>query len=229
MMPTAGCISGCSTTGNARAGVIYDLSLFISSFSIYVKPMAGGKMRTQGRYIKMNKAVVVIVSALLAFTNCHTAAFAGDLPAGAVVQAGNAAITSDGTNMTVATDAAKTWIDWSGGFNIGAANSVNNIAQEASAVILHHDITGQLSNIQGSLTANCNVFLLNPSGTLFGSGASVNVAGLVVSTLNMSMQDFLNGSYCWNRHRRRRFDHQRRDHHRRRAYGCYFGRRSGEE
>jgi filamentous hemagglutinin family protein len=143
----------------------------------------------------MNKAVVVIVSALLALTNCHTAAFAGDLPAGAVVQAGNAAITSDGTNMTVATGSAKTWIDWSGGFNIGAANSVNNIAQEASAVILHRDITGALSNIQGSLTANCNVFLLNPSGILFGSGAQVNVAGLLVSTLNMSIQDFINGDY----------------------------------
>jgi len=152
-------------------------------------------MRAQGRYIKMNKAVVVIVSALLALTNCHTAAFAGDLPAGAVVQAGNAAITSDGTNMTVATGSAKTWIDWSGGFNIGAANSVNNIAQEASAVILHRDITGALSNIQGSLTANCNVFLLNPSGILFGSGAQVNVAGLLVSTLNMSIQDFINGDY----------------------------------
>jgi len=152
-------------------------------------------MRAQGRYIKMNKAVVVIVSALLALTNCHTAAFAGDLPAGAVVQAGNAAITSDGTNMTVATGSAKTWIDWSGGFNIGAANSVNNIAQEASAVILHRDITGALSNIQGSLTANCNVFLLNPSGILFGSGAQINVAGLLVSTLNMSIQDFINGDY----------------------------------
>ncbi|MFA5431050.1 MAG: filamentous hemagglutinin N-terminal domain-containing protein, partial [Candidatus Omnitrophota bacterium] len=152
-------------------------------------------MRYKGRYIKMDKAVVVIVSALLALTNCHTAAFAGDLPAGAVVQAGNASITSDGTNMTVVTDAAKTWIDWTGGFNIGAANSVNNIAAETSAVILHRDITGALSNIQGALTANCNVFLLNPSGILFGSGAQINVAGLLVSTLNMSIQDFINGDY----------------------------------
>jgi len=152
-------------------------------------------MRIEGRYIKMDKAVVVIVSALLALTNCHTAAFAGDLPAGAVVQAGNASITSDGTNMTVVTDAAKTWIDWTGGFNIGAANSVNNIAAETSAVILHRDITGALSNIQGTLTANCNVFLLNPSGILFGSGAQINVAGLLVSTLNMSIQDFINGDY----------------------------------
>ncbi len=152
-------------------------------------------MRTKGQYIKMNMAVVVIVFALLALTNCHTTAFAGDLPAGAVVQAGNASITSDGTNMTVATEAAKTWIDWTGGFNIGAANSVNNIAAETSAVILHRDITGALSNIQGTLTANCNVFLLNPSGILFGSGAQINVAGLLVSTLNMSIQDFINGDY----------------------------------
>jgi len=152
-------------------------------------------MRIGRRELVKNKAFLFIVSAFLALTNCRIAAFAGDLPEGAVVQAGNAAITSDGTNMTVATNAAKTWIDWQGGFNIGAANSVNNIAAEASAVILHHDISGALSSIQGALTANCNVFLLNPSGILFGSGAQVNVGGLVVSTLNMSLQDFISGNY----------------------------------
>jgi len=152
-------------------------------------------MRIGRRELVKNKAFLCIVSAFLAFTNCRIAAFAGDLPEGAVVQAGNAAITSDGTNMTVATNAAKTWIDWQGGVNIGAANSVNNIAAEASAVILHHDISGALSSIQGALTANCNVFLLNPSGILFGSGAQVNVGGLVVSTLNMSLQDFISGNY----------------------------------
>ncbi|MDD2702676.1 MAG: filamentous hemagglutinin N-terminal domain-containing protein, partial [Candidatus Omnitrophica bacterium] len=127
------------------------------------------------------------------------AVLGGDLPLDPAVQAGNPTITSDGKDMTVNAGASdKTWIDWRGGFNIGAENSVTNLADSTSAVILHNDVSGAISNIQGALNGNCNVFLLNPSGILFGAGASVNVGGLVVSTLRMSIDDFLSGKYTFN-------------------------------
>ena len=126
-------------------------------------------------------------------------ALGGDLPAGPAVQAGDPTITSDGQHMTVdAGSHDKTWIDWQGGFNIGANNSVNNIGPDASAVILHHDISGSVSNIQGALSGNCNVFLLNASGVLFAPGSQVNVGGLVVSTMHMSVDDFKAGRYVLN-------------------------------
>jgi len=122
-----------------------------------------------------------------------------NLPENPIVQAGDPTITSDGSDMTVnAGSYDKTWIDWQGGFNIGAQNSVNNIGPDAAAVILHNDISGAISDIQGALNGNCNVFLLNPSGVLFGAGAQVNVGGLVVSTLKMSMDDFMSGDYKFN-------------------------------
>ncbi|MDD5097027.1 MAG: filamentous hemagglutinin N-terminal domain-containing protein [Candidatus Omnitrophica bacterium] len=125
-----------------------------------------------------------------------TRAFADDLPVGPLVQIGAPTITTTGNDMTVnANQFDKTWIDWQGGFNIGSQNSVNNIGPAASAVILHNDVSGVISNIQGALSGNCNVFLLNPSGILFGSGAQVNVGGLVASTMRMSMNDFMSGSY----------------------------------
>ncbi|MCX5700108.1 MAG: filamentous hemagglutinin N-terminal domain-containing protein [Candidatus Omnitrophica bacterium] len=118
-----------------------------------------------------------------------------DLPVGPQVQAGAPTITTAGNDMTVnANQFDKTWIDWQS-FNIGAQNSVNNIGPSSSAVILHNDVSGAISNIQGALNGNCNVFLLNPSGILFGSGAQVNVGGMVVSTMRMSMDDFMSGSY----------------------------------
>ncbi|MCA9777826.1 MAG: filamentous hemagglutinin N-terminal domain-containing protein, partial [Candidatus Eremiobacteraeota bacterium] len=47
----------------------------------------------------------------------------------------------------------------------------------------------------GQLSANGNVFLINPNGILFGPTATVNVGGLVASTLSITDQDFLSGNY----------------------------------
>jgi large exoprotein involved in heme utilization and adhesion len=47
--------------------------------------------------------------------------------------------------------------------------------------------------ILGALQSNGRVFLINPSGILFGAGSQVDVGGLVASTLNLSNADFLAG------------------------------------
>ena len=53
------------------------------------------------------------------------------------------------------------------------------------------------SAIYGRLSANGQVFLLNPNGILFAPGAQVNVGGLVASTLNLSDADFMAGRYTF--------------------------------
>ena len=50
------------------------------------------------------------------------------------------------------------------------------------------------SELLVSLTAKGQVFVINPNGVLFGENASVNVGGLVASTLKMEIGSFLSDS-----------------------------------
>ncbi len=120
------------------------------------------------------------------------------LPSDPDVQVGNPSIDVTGNDMTIdAGQHNKTWIDWQGGFNIGVPNSVYNYGPSAQAVILHNDVSGDISNIMGGLFANCNVFITNPNGVLFGSSSHVDVPGLVASSLNISKDNFINGNYVF--------------------------------
>jgi hypothetical protein len=49
------------------------------------------------------------------------------------------------------------------------------------------------SLLDGILSSNGHVFLLNPSGVVIGPSARIDVAGFLASSLNLSNEDFLNG------------------------------------
>jgi len=122
------------------------------------------------------------------------AALAADLPAGGVIVAGQGQISQHGSSMTINQGGAKMAIDWNS-FSIGKGNTVNFVQPSSSSVALNRVTGSDVSQIQGALKANGQVFLLNPNGVLFSPTAQVNVGGLLASTLNMSNQDFMSGNY----------------------------------
>jgi filamentous hemagglutinin family protein len=63
----------------------------------------------------------------------------------------------------------------------------------AAAVALNRVTGSSPSTLLGSLSANGQVYILNPNGVLFGAGAQVNVGGLVASTMRMDAAAFMNG------------------------------------
>jgi filamentous hemagglutinin family protein len=113
------------------------------------------------------------------------------LPTGPQVTAGSAQIGTSGNAMTV-TNAPNTVINWNT-FSIGQGNAVSFAQQSSSSVVLNRVVGGQLSDIQGRLSSNGQVFLINPSGILVGAGAVIDTAAFVASTLPMLDADFLQG------------------------------------
>ena len=122
------------------------------------------------------------------------AALAADLPTGGVVVAGQGHISQQGNSMTINQAGARMAIDWKS-FSIGKGNTVNFVQPSSTSVALNRVTGSDVSQIQGALKANGQIFLLNPNGVLFSQTAQVNVGGLLASTLDMSNQDFMSGNY----------------------------------
>ena len=116
------------------------------------------------------------------------------LPAGGRVVGGQATISQSGAAMSIQQSSARAALDWQS-FNIGSQASVTFNQPSSSAIALNRVLGASGSEIFGRLSANGQVFLLNPNGVLFGRGAEVNVGGLVASTLSMSADDFMSGRY----------------------------------
>lgn len=135
-------------------------------------------------------------AALLAATGfaAGAAPWATAGPAGGNISAGSGNIAANGTTTTVTQTSGKLAINWDS-FNIGSGETVNFVQPGSASIALNRVLGNQASAIYGKLNANGQVFLLNPNGILFGKGASVNVGGLVASTLNLSDANFMAGNY----------------------------------
>ncbi|HXS73135.1 MAG TPA: filamentous hemagglutinin N-terminal domain-containing protein [Rhodanobacteraceae bacterium] len=117
-------------------------------------------------------------------------------PTGGVVIAGQAGISSSGPTTTITQSSPNAIINWQS-FSIGAGNTVQFMQPGRTSVALNRVLGADPSIILGNLTANGNVFLVNPNGVLFGNGAVVSVGGLVASTMGITNADFMAGHYAF--------------------------------
>jgi len=126
----------------------------------------------------------LLLGALLA-----PAAGAQALPTGDQVLAGQAHVSRDGSQMTIRQDTPKAILHWQG-FDIGKHSKVEFKQPDTHAIALNRVVSGNASRIDGQLSANGQVWLVNPNGVVFGKDSSVNVGGLVASTLDITNEDF---------------------------------------
>lgn len=121
-------------------------------------------------------------------------------PSGEQIVAGDVAVTRpDGNHTLIQQDSDKAILNWQQ-FSIAGHEYVQFSQPGHHAIALNRVVGGDVSNILGSLTANGQVFLVNPQGVYFGPHASVDVGGLVASILDIRDDDFLAGRYVFSRH-----------------------------
>ncbi|MGC9455314.1 MAG: filamentous hemagglutinin N-terminal domain-containing protein [Phycisphaerae bacterium] len=112
-------------------------------------------------------------------------------PENPTVRHGEASFENNGshTNITAGNNAV---IDY-GSFNIAPNESVRFIQPSERARVLNRITGSGPSHIEGALTANGHVYLVNPAGVYFAGTAQIDVAGLHAAAGHMSVSDFVNG------------------------------------
>ncbi|MBN8962459.1 MAG: filamentous hemagglutinin N-terminal domain-containing protein [Rhizobiales bacterium] len=121
-------------------------------------------------------------------------ALAQNLPTGASVAAGQVSIAQPSvTQMTITQSSSSAVVNYNT-FSVGAGHAVNIQQPSVNAALLNR-VTGDTpSTIAGSLTANGQVYLVNPNGIAITPSGTVNVGGgFVASTLGISDSDFMSG------------------------------------
>ncbi|WP_409998653.1 filamentous hemagglutinin N-terminal domain-containing protein [Bradyrhizobium sp. SZCCHNR1018] len=113
------------------------------------------------------------------------------LPQGGSVVSGQATIGAPaGNTLTINQTSSRAIVDWNS-FSVSAGNSVNFVQPNSSAAILNRVTGTTTSTIAGQVSANGQVFLVNPNGIAITPTGSVQVGGgFVASTLDIGNADF---------------------------------------
>ncbi|WP_376915754.1 YDG domain-containing protein [Paraburkholderia sp. OAS925] len=142
---------------------------------------------------KRSACSAALLAALGVVAVADAAHAAPPLPTGGQIVAGQGSITQNGSSMTITQSSGKMVTNWNG-FDIGQGNTVTFAQPNSAAVSLNRVIGGNgASQILGNMNANGQVWLINPGGVVIGKGATINVAGLVASSANISDSEFLAG------------------------------------
>ncbi|MCD8525983.1 MAG: filamentous hemagglutinin N-terminal domain-containing protein [Alphaproteobacteria bacterium] len=114
-------------------------------------------------------------------------------PEGGQVTGGSASIQQDGSTTTINQSSSRAIIKWSK-FDLDASDHVKFQQPGRSSITVNRITDSKASRINGKISANGNIVLINPNGMVFGSTAVVDVGGLVATTSDLKDDDaFLAG------------------------------------
>lgn len=113
-------------------------------------------------------------------------------PSGHTVRFGDVRLERSGNQLRVFQGTDRAIIDWDD-FSIRGGESTRFSQPRSASAVLNRVRGGDISQIDGLLRANGNVFLLNPNGIVVGKTGVIDTGGFVGSTLDISNDEFLAG------------------------------------
>ena len=153
-------------------------------------------MRNQARFIRNKKLILSpknYAKNLVILALCFPPTLLAN-PSGSQVISGQVSIDNSVAGVTKITNSPGAIIHWQD-FNIKKDEITQFIQQNSKSSVLNRIVGGNPTEILGQLISNGKVFLINPNGVVFGSGSSVDTQGLMVSTLDLSNNDFRNNNF----------------------------------
>ncbi|WP_300042614.1 filamentous hemagglutinin N-terminal domain-containing protein, partial [uncultured Paracoccus sp.] len=147
--------------------------------------ISGSDRRLHLKAILLTSTLLVAVPVLAA---------AQELPSGGSVASGNVSIGAPSAgSLLIRQNSDRAVVNWDS-FSIGSGGSVD-IRQPGSTSAILNRVTGAAtSEIHGQLTANGQVYIVNPNGILIGEDGQVRTGGgFVASTLDVADEDFRRG------------------------------------
>ncbi len=122
----------------------------------------------------------------------------GEVVGGEILGGGDMIAPATNLTTTINQTSQNLAINWQS-FNVNENERVHFIQPNSSSIALNRIVGNNgRSIINGQIDANGQVILVNPNGVFFTSTATVNVGGLIASSLNMTTFNFMNGNYIFN-------------------------------
>ena len=134
---------------------------------------------------------LLCTTALIGFLVIPAHAYAE--PQGGFVTGGSAGIQQSGTATTINQSSDRAIIRWDS-FDLNSSESVRFVQPRTSSITVNRIRDNKPSQIDGRISANGNIVLMNPNGVVFGATSTVDVGGLVATTSDLEDDNaFLGG------------------------------------
>ncbi len=121
-------------------------------------------------------------SALMACLALPTYAFAA--PQDGNVTGGNASIDVVGNTTTINQSSDRAIIRWQS-FDVDSIETVKFNQPNSGSITVNRITDTKASRIEGKISANGNIILINPNGLVFGAGSVVDVGGMIATTSDL--------------------------------------------
>ncbi|MBI1274531.1 filamentous hemagglutinin N-terminal domain-containing protein [bacterium] len=116
------------------------------------------------------------------------------LPQGGNVAAGSATIDAQANQLNIHQQSNRAVIDWRA-FDVRSYEAVRFHQPGRDSLTVNRVNSARGSFIDGQLTANGRLVILNQNGVMFGPNARVDASGIVASTSRVTTQEAMNGGH----------------------------------